>query len=480
MPVEAIPKTQVLRRLAAENPWWQEPFALAKTYGRWSPRAYLEIFFPLVHSRAVRRAVVLMGARRVGKTVLLHHTIQRLIGEGFPPRRICYVSIDHPLYNGRSLEDILELFEEATGSPLSTTECFLFLDEIQYLKDWEIHLKSLVDSYAAVKCIASGSAGAALRRKSNESGAGRFTDFFLPPLTFYEYLAVSGRSGLVEVHGDSPLPSFVTHDIGELNRSLLHYLNFGGFPEVVLSPDIQKDPGRFVKSDILDKVLLRDLPNLYGIQDIQELNSLFTTLAFNTAQEVSLESLSQNSGVAKATIRRYIEYLEAAFLLRVVHRIDRSARHFKRAYTFKIYLTNPSIRGALFSPISEDDPAAGSLVETAILSQWFHWPNFLFYARWPKGEIDIVHLGSDQKVEWATEVKWSDRLRPEELREIIDFCHHNNLREIRITTRTTENKRIERSVAIDYIPAALYCFEIGYRLIHFSRVLDDAPSSRSR
>ena len=96
-------------------------------------------------------------------------------------------------------------------------------------------------------------------------------------------------------------------------------------------------------------MLLRDLPGLYGIQDIQELNYLFTTLAYNTANEISLNELSKGSGIAKNTIKKYIEYLEAAFLIRLVHRVDRSAKRFKRANFFKIYLTNPSIRAAATS-----------------------------------------------------------------------------------------------------------------------------------
>lgn len=59
----------------------------------------------------------------------------------------------------------------------------MFFDEIQYLKSWEVHLKALVDRYPNLKFVASGSAAAALRLKSNESGAGRFTEFLLPPLT---------------------------------------------------------------------------------------------------------------------------------------------------------------------------------------------------------------------------------------------------------------------------------------------------------
>ena len=69
-----------------------------------------------------------------------------------------------------------------------------------------------------------------------------------------------------------------------------------------------------------------------------------------------------SSGVAKNTIKRYIEYLGAAFLIKVVHRIDESARRFRRARWFKIYLTNPSMRAALFSPVKPD------------AQSWAHWP----------------------------------------------------------------------------------------------------------
>ena len=75
---------------------------------------------------------------------------------------------------------------------------------------------------------------------------------------------------------------YVAKDIDILNEEFVNYLNFGGYPEAVFSETIRQDPGQYIKSDIIDKVLLRDLPSLYGISDIQELNRLFTTLAYNT------------------------------------------------------------------------------------------------------------------------------------------------------------------------------------------------------
>ena len=85
------------------------------------------------------------GPRRVGKTVMVHQAIARLIKEKVPPRRILYVSLDNPLYSGLWLEKILLMFSEL-NSVTPKQRCYVFFDEIQYLSDWEIHLKSLVDS----------------------------------------------------------------------------------------------------------------------------------------------------------------------------------------------------------------------------------------------------------------------------------------------------------------------------------------------
>jgi len=461
-----VPKEKILERLERDNPWWSDSGTIQPFYAEMRPRPHIQHFFPLVAQTEIRRAVVLMGPRRVGKTVLLHHAISELITSGVNPGSIAYISVDHPIFNGLGLEDFVTAIEEAGSMDLSSEQAYLFFDEIQYLRGWEVHLKALVDSYPNLNITVSGSAAAALKLKSSESGAGRFTDFILPPLTFYEYLVLLDLENLFEAPGDDR--GFIrARDIDELNKHFIHYLNFGGYPEVVFSEQIQKDPGRFIKSDIIDKVLLRDLPSLYGIQDIQELNSLFTTLAYNTANEVSLEDLASGSGVAKNTIKRYIEYLEAAFLIRIIHRVDKSAKRFKRANFFKVYLTNPSIRAALFSPIDEGDQAMGPLVETAIFSQWFHSDNPMYYARWNKGELDIVNLGREQKPDWVVEVKWSDRIvkHPEELKGLVGFCKKHNLSSTLVTTKTTRSKGMLDGVPIEFMPASEYCLTLGRNLV---------------
>jgi predicted AAA+ superfamily ATPase len=475
--MKQIPLDQVLSRIEADNVWWSPPHTIAEAYDGMRRRAYFDLLFPLVTQLDVNRAVLLMGPRRVGKTVILHHVVKQLINDGVDPRLICYLSTDHPIYNNCSLHDLLRHYQESSGISINGHQAFVIFDEIQYVREWEVQLKTLVDTYPGVRFIASGSAAAALRIKSNESGAGRFTDFLLPPLTFHEYLDLLDQMHLISVPDSSSESTRYgsTPDIEALNVAFVHYLNFGGYPEVIFSPTIQKDPARFIKSDIIDKVLLRDLPSLYGIQDIQELNYLFTSLAFNTAGEISLEQISQQSGVAKNTIKRYIEYLEAAFLIKVVHRIDRSGKRFVRANFFKVYLTNPSIRSALFAPLTADDDAMGLLTETGIFSQWFHSRVMLHYARWNAdsgdGEVDMVRLNAQLKPIWAVEVKWSDRYvdNPGDLRSLIAFCRTNGITAVSVTSKSRAATRVISGITINFMPASLYCFTVGYNLVRHRR-----------
>jgi uncharacterized protein len=462
-----ISKIQVIERLKVENPWWLTS-AIDSDYHEMPRRLYFDLFKPLVFEKEIRRAVVLMGPRRVGKTVMLFHTIHELIQNGIAPQKIIFITVENPIYINIGLEQLFNYAKEATGRE-DENGWYVFFDEIQYLKNWEIHLKTLVDTFRDCKFIVSGSAAAALKYKSNESGAGRFTDFLLPPLTFNEYIHMKGLDNIMipstlKWH-NSEVDFYQTSHIQELNKHFINYINFGGYPEVIFSEKMQSDPGRYIKQDIVDKVLLRDLPSLYGIKDVQELNSLFTTITFNTANEFSYEALSVQSGVDKKTIKIYIEYLEAAFLIKKIQRIDQSGKRFKREISFKIYLTNPSLFAALFAPTQVTDENMGNMVETAIYAQWMHRDWFEpKYARWKDGEVDMVGLSEKNlKPIWALEIKWSNRYfeKPKSLKSLLNFCTDNKLDKAIVTSIDTSGIINENGISLQFIPAAVYAYNVG-------------------
>jgi len=470
---------QVTEHLKRLNPWW-ETGLLDKHSTELRPRAYLGQVLGLLRDESLRRAVVLLGPRRVGKTVLIRHLIGELLRAGTPPQCCAYLEMDHPILHGQSLESLITQIEATT--PNAAGLRFLFFDEIQSHKDWEKHLKPLVDHRPELRILVSGSAAAALKRRSTESGAGRFTDFLLPPLTFSEYLDLRDEPARI---WESPEERgrYITHeDLEPLNAQFVDYVNYGGYPELALSPSVRGDPARFVKSDIVDKVLLRDLPQLYGIQDIQELNALFTLLALNTGEEVSLEQLSQRSGVGKQTIQRYIEYLEAAFLIKRVFRVDQDGKRYQRARAFKVYLTNPAMFAGLFGPRGADDAEFGHLVETAIFAQRFHEGVWLNYARWGSAdyEVDMVETFPGQRPLSALEIKWSDRYaeRPEELKGLVRFARNTGLTHVWATTRTRSLDSQLEGCRVHQWPAAVLAFHYGLGAVRGRLALHDAQLRR--
>ncbi|MDD7069315.1 MAG: ATP-binding protein [Prevotella sp.] len=462
---------QIQGRLKIDNPWWTEG-KIPSYYQMMTPRLYLDIFYPLVKDVSIQRALILMGPRRVGKTVMLYHSIQRLIDEGVSPQNIIYVSVETPIYNNILLELLFTLAKQILGKEDSKEKFYVFFDEIQYLKDWEVNLKSLVDTYHDVKFVASGSAAAALKKSSNESGAGRFTDFNLPPLLFFEYIHLRKYDHLMrqsKVNWDGiESDIYSTIDINRLNDLFLEYINYGGYPEVAFSSRMQEDPGQFVRHDIVDKVLLRDLPSLYGISDVQELNSLFTMIAYHSGMEFSYESMAKESGVKKDIIRKYIQYLESAFLIKIVTRTDDTAKRFQRQTTFKIYLTNPSLRCALFEPVKIIDGNIGDMIETAIYSQWIPRNNHITYANWKvgrtQGEVDLVGINDAlQKPYWAVEIKWTDRFfdRPTELSSLKYFMEKNQLQQALVTSISQAGLKETSFGRLLFIPSACYAYTVG-------------------
>jgi uncharacterized protein len=474
-----VSEKEVEARLRLENPWWQAGAGIDTEYAEFPRRAYLPSFVQLTLQAPASRAVVLMGPRRVGKTILVYHAIHELMTRHeVSGRDILYVSLETPIYTNLTLESMVQRFRSLFQRPPGTT-LYVFFDEIQYLREWEIHLKSLVDSFRGIRFVATGSAAAALKTKSVESGAGRFTEFVLPPLTFAEYLRfIKREDDLVRTRTDeSGATRYDTNDLHGLNEEFIRYLNFGGYPEAVFSKAVQNNARRFIKSDIIDKVLLRDLPSLYGITDIQELNSLFNTLAYNTGQEVSLAALSHTSHVANNTLVKYLQYLEAAFLIKRVRRVDADAAHFKRATTFKVYLTNPTMRAALFGPVDETHEAMGQLAETAVFSQWLHnagYVDSLYYARWKKGEVDLVSLDpAGQRPRFAVEVKWSDRTfdNPKEIKALLEFAaKHKFGRRPLVTTYSKQGVKTFGGIEIEFSPTSLHCYTVAKNTLERTRL----------
>ena len=459
--------------LRRANPWWDDADIPELNH----MRAYFRSFKDLALNWNVHRSVILMGPRRVGKTVMLNQLIRQAVETGLSPRHVLFASVDDPLLSGVALEQLLFLFEDMTQHDHTDRRIVIF-DEIQNLDNWEVHLKVLTDKYPNTRFIASGSAAATLRRRSQESGAGRFTDFFLPPLTFAEFLDFRNQAEkLIRPNQTGQGLDYATTDINLLNSEFVDYMNFGGYPETVLEQEVRQDAYYHLRRYVIDEVLNHDLAGLYGIQDIREVNKLLMTITFSSGQEISIDSISKNLGLARNTVIRYLDYLEAAFLIARVRRIDDTGRTFKRTSRIKVYITNPSMRAAFFGPLSEENgPEFGHLVETAVLGHYhqYDFRHSVHYARYNSGrkgslEVDFVRVDSGSLLPLEIcEVKWSDRYagNPARLVGLVDFAKKMRKQiPINALTRTVSSTNVYDGIKVRHYPCALYCYQVGLEAI---------------
>ena len=178
------PTADLLAVLRQYNPWWRGggPADLPD----WRRAAFHEVL-SWMKTPPTHRALLLTGARLVGKTTLLLQTVQALLEEGVAPAKILYATFDHPLLKLVGLDGLLNLWREL--EPEGEGIEYLFLDEIQYTKDWQTWLKLQVDFQKNRRIAVTGSA-TPMAEEGQESGVGRWHTVRLATLSFYEYLQI--------------------------------------------------------------------------------------------------------------------------------------------------------------------------------------------------------------------------------------------------------------------------------------------------
>ena len=316
-----------VENLTKFNEWWVTKRVredLLKPYKR-------PLFSELLKYLKDRQILLVMGLRRVGKTTLLYQLIQELLNSGIKPFRLVYFSFDEESAN---IEDLMETYREKVLKTdfEKSDRIYVFLDEIQKLKDWQNKLKIYYDLHPNIKFFISGSASVSLQKKSKESLAGRIYDFILKPLSFKEFLEFKGikvDAKRIEIYKSKILPLF------------FDYLRKGGFPEIVEEINDEKIKS-YIKNSVVERIIYRDLPIEFGLKDVELLKILIEMVAKNPGMILNYDRLSQDLKRNKRTIINYISYLEYAMVLKLVYNYRKgfiiSSRKLK-----KVYLTNSAL-----------------------------------------------------------------------------------------------------------------------------------------
>ena len=356
----------LLERILKQNPWWGEK----EVEGI---KGYKERFLFKEISGYLKepQIIAVVGLRRTGKTVILLQIIQKLLKRKITPKRILYFSFDEILgKDPQIIEKVLDVYEnEIRREELKNV--FIFFDEVNYLKNWQVILKRYFDLKRKIKFFVSGSSSIYLRR-TKESLAGRIYEFELTPLSFKEFLYLKG----IEIHNLS-LQRLI------LKRELSKYFLGGSLPEIVQEADFSKIK-KYITS-LIDKIIFYDIPKIYEVSEPEALKFILSHIAQKPGMILEYQTLASTLRLSYQTVSKYVNYLEKAYLIKLLYNFRGSpvarARKLKKAYLASIGLSSAFLDSE--EEILGNLPfLAENLVCLSLGAKWF-WRKY--------AEIDFYH-----------------------------------------------------------------------------------------
>lgn len=325
------------------------------------------------------KVMLLFGARRVGKTMLI-----KAIAEKFSGKKLFLNGEDattHALLNDKTVANYTFLLD---GVDL------LIIDEAQNIPDIGAKLKLIVDELPLIHVIASGSSSFDLLNLTGEPLVGRSKTFYLFPFSQEEMLQV--ESGV------------------EVFQNLEQKMIFGTYPQLLgMNPTVKQE----YLNDLVNGYLLKDILSIEGLRNSNKMSDLLRLIAFKTGNLVSYDELGRQLGLSKNTVEKYLDLLSKVF---IVYRLNAFSGNLRReiSKSGKWYFYDNGIRNALisnFSPLSIRTDV-GLLWESFVLSErvkrkHFHLlpVNHYFWRTYDQQEVDLLEV-QNQEMQ-AFECKWS-------------------------------------------------------------------------
>ena len=335
----------------------------------------------IIKKLQANKVVIVFGARRVGKTVLVKELLEKI---NEPVLSLNGEDINvHDKLAFRSVEN----YKQLLGSYK-----LLYIDEAQKIPEIGLKLKLMIDEIENLKIIISGSSSFDIHKDAGEPLTGRKYSFNLFALSENEYNQI--ENNIVK--------------IDKVKERLI----FGNYPELLHLPD-REDKVDYL-NEMVSSYLLKDIPVYENIKNSQKIFNLLRLIAFQIGREVSLQELGKQLGISKNTVEKYLDLLSKVFIL---HKVEGFSRNLKKEITknSRWYFFDNGIRNAVianFNPI-ESRNDIGELWENYMISERLKYQEYrkltsnnYFWRTYDQQEVDWVEE-RDGSI-FGYEFKWKE------------------------------------------------------------------------
>jgi len=326
--------------------------------------------------------IVLHGARQVGKTHILYWLKNYLKNN---KKDVFYIDLEDSR-NKRTLDlgidKFIDLLYGEGHVPKKDNKVYVFIDEIQYLKNPSEFLKLIADHHKDIKLIVSGSSSFEIKSKFKDSLVGRTINFEIFGLSFEEFLMFRNY------YYDSS-SELTEKKIDELKLLYKEYVIFGGYPKITLTNTVEIKEKRL--QQIIDTYIRKDIRELANVDSIESFNKLLEVLASQSGQLINITELANTCNLSKPTIEKYLFILEQTYLIKLVRPYHKNIRS-EISKTPKVFFYDTGLMQMLWLKELPKE-IIGSVFETSVFSELvkrykkddiYHWRTK------DKKEIDFI------------------------------------------------------------------------------------------
>lgn len=322
---------------------------------------------------------ILTGVRRCGKSTILKMIMERLKTErNIPAERIISCR-----YDSMEFEDMTakQMYAQLKGQLSPDGKTYLFLDEIQEIRDWEKVVNSLASDFD-VDIYVTGSNSRMMSSEISTYLTGRYVSFRIFTLSFDEYLMFRSR--------------FTT--VKEPKNELVNYVRLGGFPATHLQ-ELSPDEIYTIVRDIYNSTIFSDIVKRNQVRKIDQLERVVKYTFSNVGNTFSAKSItdylkSEHRSIDNETVYSYLEKLEKAYLLHRCSRYDLQGKEILKTQE-KFYLADTALR---YSVLGYNADSVASSLENIVYLELCRRGYTVNIGKTSDGEIDFVAVRQNEKI----------------------------------------------------------------------------------
>jgi len=306
-----------------------------------------------------KEAIVIYGAKQVGKTTIMKMLINQLKNNGVPEKAIFYFDLEDLDILSLCNQDVDSLIRYIEARTSCKRKIYLFIDEIQYLSNPSSFIKLIVDNYSdRFKLIASGSSVLGIKSKIKQSLVGRIVTFEVLGLDFEEFLWFKKKRFNLNKVADEKTEK-------ELKQLFEEFIIFGSYPRVALISKI--DDRKYYLKGLIQTYIKKDIRDIGKIRNIMKFNNFLRILADQAGNLLNIDETASSVGIARKTIYDYLTLLEGTYIARRLPPFFRNLRS-ELTKMPKIYFEDNGVLNYLkYNDIVEK--VSGGLFENSIYAE---------------------------------------------------------------------------------------------------------------